>query len=249
MLSFFKVIIISIWILILLPIQVFFILIKSKFRFFLPLIFHKFLLKVLGVKVEILGKPSDHKPLVLVGNHCSYLDIIILGSVLPACFVAKSEIKGWFVFGLLASLQNSIFIDRRNLKVFDSLNRVTQNLSANFATIIFPEGTTNNGRKVLKFKPSLFKIFEDDSTLGLQNFSLCYTHINSMPLDNRMRPFIAWYGGMSLITHLKTLLKHSSIRAKLKFHPNTTPLGMNRKNLSEESRKQVIKGINALSNI
>ena len=249
MLPFFKVIIIVIWILLLLPIQVLLILIRSKFRFFLPLIFHKFLLKILGVKVEIMGSPSNHKPLILIGNHSSYLDIIILGSVLPVCFVAKSEIKGWFLFGLLASLQNSIFIDRRNLKAFDSLNKVTQNLSANFAIIIFPEGTTNNGKKVLKFKPSLFKIFEDDPTLGLQNFSLCYTHINSMPLDNRMRPFIAWYGDMSLITHLKRLLKYSTIRAKLKFHPNFIPRGMNRKNLSEESRKQVVKGINLLSNI
>ena len=58
-----------------------------------------------------------------------------------------------------------------------------------------------------------------------------------MPLDNRMRPFIAWYGDMSLITHLKRLLKYSTIRAKLQFHPNFIPQGMNRKNLSEESRK------------
>ena len=80
----------------------------------------------MGVKVEIIGNPSNHKPLILIGNHSSYLDIIILGSVLPVCFVAKSEIKGWFLFGLLASLQNSIFIDRRNLKAFDSLNKVTK---------------------------------------------------------------------------------------------------------------------------
>ena len=117
--------------------------------------------------------------------------------------MAKSEIKGWFLFGLLASLQNSIFIDRRNLRTLESLKKVSKNLSTNFAMIIFPEGTTNNGKKVLKFRTSLFKIFEDDSTLGLQNFSLCYTHINSMPLDNRMRPNIAWYGEMSLLTHLK----------------------------------------------
>ena len=187
---FFKVIIIVIWILLLLPIQVLFIIIRSKFRFFLPLIFHKFLLKILGVKVEIIGSPSNHKPLILIGNHSSYLDIIILGSVLPVCFVAKSEIKGWFLFGLLASLQNSIFIDRRNLRTLESLKKVSKNLSTNFAMIIFPEGTTNNGKKVLKFRTSLFKIFEDDPTLGLQNFSLCYTHINSMPLDNRMRPNI-----------------------------------------------------------
>ncbi len=230
------------------PIQFLLILVKSNLRFFLPLIFHKFLLKILGIRLSIKGKPGERKPLILIGNHCSYLDIVILGSVLPVCFVAKSEIKGWFLFGTLASLQNSIFIDRRNFKALDSLKKISKNLSSNFAIIIFPEGTTNNGKRVLKFRASLFKIFEDDPTLGLQNFSLCYTHINSMPLDNRMRPNIAWYGEMSLITHLKRLLNYSSIGAKLQFHPTIVPHGVTRKIISEESREQVIKGINSLSN-
>ena len=230
------------------PIQFLLILVKSNLRFFLPLIFHKFLLKILGIRLSIKGRPSDRKPLILIGNHCSYLDIIILGSVLPVCFVAKSEIKGWFLFGTLARLQNSIFIDRRNFKALDSLKKISKNLSSNFAIIIFPEGTTNNGKRVLKFRASLFKIFEDDPTLGLQNFSLCYTHINSMPLDNRMRPNIAWYGEMSLITHLKRLLNYSSIGAKLQFHPTIVPHGVTRKIISEESREQVIEGINSLSN-
>ena len=230
------------------PIQFLLILVKSNLRFFLPLIFHKFLLKILGIRLSIKGKPSERKPLILIGNHSSYLDIIILGSVLPVCFVAKSEIKGWFLFGTLASLQNSIFIDRRNFKALESLKKISKNLSSNFAIIIFPEGTTNNGKRVLKFRASLFKIFEDDPTLGLQNFSLCYTHINSMPLDNRMRPNIAWYGEMSLITHLKRLLHYSSIGAKLQFHPTIVPHGVTRKIISEESREQVIKGINSLSN-
>ena len=230
------------------PIQFLLILVKSNLRFFLPLIFHKFLLKILGIRLSIKGKPSERKPLILIGNHCSYLDIIILGSILPVCFVAKSEIKGWFLFGTLASLQNSIFIDRRNFKALDSLKKISKNLSSNFAIIIFPEGTTNNGKRVQKFRASLFKIFEDDPTLGLQNFSLCYTHINSMPLDNRMRPNIAWYGEMSLITHLKRLLNYSSIGAKLQFHPTIVPHGVTRKIISEESREQVIKGINSLSN-
>ena len=230
------------------PIQFLLILVKSNLRFFLPLIFHKFLLKILGIRLSIKGKPSERKPLILIGNHCSYLDIIILGSVLPVCFVAKSEIKGWFLFGTLASLQNSIFIDRRNFKALDSLKKISKNLSSNFAITIFPEGTTNNGKRVLKFRASLFKIFEDDPTLGLQNFSLCYTHINSMPIDNRMRPNIAWYGEMSLITHLKKLLNYSSIGAKLQFHPTIVPHGVTRKIISEESREQVIKGLNSLSN-
>ena len=222
-------------------------LIRSRLRFLLPVLFHKFLLKILGIRLSLQGKPSSHKPLILTGNHCSYLDIIILGSVLPSCFVAKSEIKSWFFFGFLAKLQNSIFIDRRSLRTLDSLKKVSDSLSGKIATIIFPEGTTNNGKNVLKFKPSLFKIFEDNPTLGLQNFSLCYTHINNMPLDNRLRPTIAWYGGMNMIAHLRRFLSFSSVNASLVFHPMTISKGKNRKALSEISRKQVVEGINFIT--
>ena len=185
MLFILKVLFVLAWIFLLLPFQLSFILIKSRLRFILPIYFHKFLLKILGIKLSLIGQPSRLKPLVLVGNHCSYLDIIILSSVFPVCFVAKSEIKGWFFFGFLAKIQNSIFIDRRNFKTLDSLRKVSKSLSEQFAIVIFPEGTTNDGKKIMKFRPSLFKIFEDIPTLRLQNFSLCYTHINSMPLDNR----------------------------------------------------------------
>jgi len=202
----------------------------------------------LGIKLSLIGQPSRLKPLVLVGNHCSYLDIIILSSVFPVCFVAKSEIKGWFFFGFLAKIQNSIFIDRRNFKTLDSLRKVSKSLSEQFAIVIFPEGTTNDGKKIMKFRPSLFKIFEDIPTLRLQNFSLCYTHINSMPLDNRLRPTIAWYGGMNMITHLGKFLNLSSINAKLLFHPTTTTNGINRKKLAEASRNQVINGIQLIKN-
>ena len=193
--------------------------------------------------MSLLGKPSNLKPLVLVGNHCSYLDIIILSSLLPVCFVAKSEIKKWFFFGFLAKIQNSIFIDRNSLRALDSFKKVSDSLSSKFSVIIFPEGTTNNGKKILKFRTSLFKVFEDNPTLRLQNFSLCYTHINNMPLDNRLRPTIAWYGGMNMITHLGKFLNLSSVDAKLVFHPVFSTNGINRKQLAETSRIQVIKGI------
>ena len=221
-------------------------LVKSNLRFQLPVLFHKILLKILGIKLSFNGSPSKKKPLLLIGNHCSYLDIIILGSILPTCFVAKSEIRSWFFFGFLAKLQNSIFIDRRSFRTLDSLKKVSDSLSGQFATVIFPEGTTNNGKKILKFRTSLFKVFENNPTLRLQNFSLCYTHINSMPLDNRLRPTIAWYGGMNMVAHLKRFLNFRSVRASLVFHPTTTSNQMNRKVLSESSRRQVIKGINLI---
>ena len=213
----------------------------------LPILFHKVLLFILGIRVSVKGSPSKQKPLLLFGNHSSYLDIIILGSILPASFVAKSEIRSWLFFGFLARLQNSIFIERKNFRILQSLEKISSSILGKFVVIIFPEGTTNNGKKVLKFRTSLFKVFEDDPTLALQNFSLCYTHINSMPLDNRLRPTVAWYGGMNMIKHLSSLLNISSIKAKLIFHPVSNSNGFNRKKLSEISRKEVVEGLNLLT--
>ena len=243
-----KVFLIFLIILVLGPVQ--FILVKTKLRHraYIPIIFHKALLKILGVKVKLIGKKTSIRPLILAGNHTSYIDIIILGSIMPICFIAKKEIKSWFLFGFLAKMQNTIFIKRKNFKTLENIKNINKDLDARSAVVLFPEGTTNSGKKILNFKSSLFNLFEGNNTLRLQNFSLCYTHINSMPIDNRMRPSIAWYGEMSLVNHLKKLLNFSSIAAGLKFHPIFNKNGKKRKILSEESRKQIIKGINSLSN-
>ena len=70
-----------------------------------------------------------------------------------------------------------------------------------------------------------------------------------MPLDNRLRPTIAWYGGMDMVNHLSTFMKLSSVNVSLIFHPISVSNGLNRKTLSENSRKQVVEGLSCLSNI
>ena len=99
-------------ILILGPIQYILVKVKLSYRIYIPIIFHRILLKILGVKVKLIGKKTSIRPLKLAGNHSSYIDIIILGSIMPICFIAKQEIKSWFLFGFLAKMQNTIFIIR-----------------------------------------------------------------------------------------------------------------------------------------
>ena len=108
---------------------------------------------------------------------------------------------------------------------------------------MFPEGTTNSGKKILNFKSSLFNLFESNNTLRLQNFSLCYTHVNDMPIDNRTRPQISWYGDMNIVTHLLNFLKLSSIKATVVLHPVMQLDGQDRKTISMSSIKQVKEGI------
>ena len=237
-----KTLLIFILILCLLPIQIILISINSKKRFTLPKIFHKSLLKILGVNLIVRGKPAESSPLILVGNHMSYLDIIILGSIHPICFIAKEEISSWFLFGFLAKLQNSIFINRRNIKALESIKEIVKNIDERFAIVLFPEGTTGNGKKILDFRTSLFSIFEKDSILTLQNFSLCYTHVNSLPIDNRIRPLVSWYGNMNMLNHLKTLIKFQTIGAYLVIHPPMKKEGLSRKEISFLSREEVKKG-------
>ena len=242
MLFLFKIFSIILLIVALLPFQMLFVLIKSDLRFSLPKVFHKKLLSILGVGVNVYGNPANAKPLFLVGNHTSYLDIVILGSLFPICFIAKEEIRKWFLFGLLAKLQNSIFINRRNTKILEAIKKINKNIGKSFAIVLFPEGTTSNGKKILNFKSSLFSIFEQDALLALQNFSLCYTHINGLPIDNRLRPIISWYGDMSMLNHLKALINQKSINASIVFHPLMKTTGLNRKEISLLSREQVKKG-------
>ena len=147
------------------------------------------------------------------------------------------------MFGFLARLQNTIFIKRKNFKTLDNIKNINKDLDFNSAVVLFPEGTTNSGKKILNFKSSLFYLFESNNTLRLQNFSLCYTHVNSMPIDNRTRPQISWYGDMNIVTHLYNFIKLSSVNATVVLHPVMSLKGLDRKTISISSIKQVKEGI------
>ena len=101
MFSFLKILLIFLIILSLAPIQYILVKAKLKYRIYIPIFFHKILLKILGIKVKIIGQKVSTRPLILAGNHTSYIDIIVLGSIMPICFIAKQEIKSWFLFGFL----------------------------------------------------------------------------------------------------------------------------------------------------
>ena len=76
----------------------------------------------------------------------------------------------------------------------------------------------------------------------MQNFSLCYTHINGLPIDNRSRPLVSWYGNMNMFNHLKNLIKLKSIGANITLHPPMRTKGLNRKEICSLSLEEVKKG-------
>lgn len=200
---------------------------------YLPMLFHKLLLWLLSIKVEIEGRIEVAKDCNLfLSNHISYLDIPILGSNLPLRFVAKSEVASWTLFGFLAKMARTIFIKRNRHNTLGQKNIIKHSLLLKEKVLIFPEGTTSDGNRVLDFKSSLLSAVEKEDFL-IQPITLLYSEINGIPINRWLRPVIAWYGDMELQPHLSTLVSLRPIKVRLIFSdPVNSKLFSNRKELN-----------------
>ncbi len=124
----------------------------------IPPLFHRFLCRVLGVRVRVHGAPPPKGASALIAaNHVSWLDIPVVTSQGHASFVAKSEIAGWPGVGILARLQRTIFIDRsRRTHTGEVAGAMGERIGRGERIVLFPEGTTGDGTRVLPFRSSLF---------------------------------------------------------------------------------------------
>jgi len=214
-----------------------------------PRAYHRFCCRLFGIDVRRRGTASSAHPTLFVSNHVSYMDIVVLGSLIDAAFIAKAEVRRWPFFGLLAQLQRCVFVDRRGVKAAAQNREITDRLAAGDSLVLFPEGTSGDGRAVLPFKSALFAVAHqvpDGLPLVVQPVSIAYTRLDRLPLGRALRPCIAWYGGMTLMPHLLTLLGLAAITVEVRFHP---PLELgryaSRKALADACRGIVEGGVTA----
>ena len=207
-----------------------------------PVLFHKLLLWLLSIEVELVYESNQsRKGNLFISNHLSYLDIPILGSKFPLRFVAKSEVKSWPLFGFLAMKARSIFINRNKIDSLNQKNKMLDALSSGDKIFIFPEGTTSDGNRVLEFKSSSFSSVERQK-FTVQPIVIVYSDLNGIPINRWLRPMIAWYGDMELKPHLSKLVGLMSIKAKLIYlEPVDTKSFENRKALSNYLEDKIKK--------
>lgn len=181
--------------------------------------------RIIGLRVRVEGELASVRPLLLVSNHISYLDVMILGWKTPARFTPKSDMAKWPLISTICRLLNCVFIERRNGKIKEARSKIHDVLAAGEVLSLFPEGTTGNGKHLLPFKSSLLSIAEekiDGRELFIQLAVISYTAIGGLPIDSTQWPLIAWYGDMVLAPHVWRILKLSRIDAKLTFLPAVT---------------------------
>src|SRR5436190_5995478 len=148
--------------LMLIPVQWLAVALKRPLRRRIPVFYHRFVCRLLGVRVRCTGAPIADRPLLIVANHSSWLDISIITACAPVVFVAKAEIARWPFFGLLAKLQRSVFVERdRRQKTADVNAQIGQRLAEGDPVLLFGEGTAGDGNRVLPFRTALIGAARD----------------------------------------------------------------------------------------
>jgi len=219
----------------------------------IPKRYQHFLSRVFGIRVTMIGKPVQDRGVLMVANHTSYLDIIALGGITRVSFVAKSEVASWPLFGTFARLQRTVFVEReRRSKTGESRDQLRQRLAEGDALVLFPEGTSNDGNRVLPFKSALMGAAEaqvgTDANgkpiyVPVQPVSITYVGLHGIPMGRENRPLYAWYGDMELVDHLWEGLATGPVDVVIQFHdPVTVDQVGGRKNLARIVEEQIRQG-------
>jgi lyso-ornithine lipid O-acyltransferase len=209
-------------------------------RLWLPVALGRTLAALLRLDVVAKRAPPPQGPLLIVANHLSWLDIVVLCSVEPVCFLAKREVEAWPVVSVFARLQETVFVDRKRRRTIPGANAaIAQRMLAGRPVLLFPEGTTGDGSALRKFLSSHFAAARDVLAMASGIETVCV-----QPVAIRYSsPAAAWIGDAALLPHLWSLLKGEQIRCDLAFgEPLAYARGDNRKAIAGEAAS-VIAGM------
>ena len=221
----------------------------------LPHWYHRGVCRMLGVRITIEGDIAPDRPVLLVSNHVSWLDIPVLSALAPVSFVAKQDVDGWPFVRRLARLQRTIFVDReRRGAVHGTARTITDRLKDGDHIVLFAEGTSSDGNRVLPFRTSLFaaaKPSGGDAALArgiyVQTLALAYTRLHGLPLGRHHRHIVAWYGDMEMAGHVWSLLRRGPLDVQIRIGP---PVALerfaDRKALARFTETQIRSDVSAM---
>ena len=201
------------------------------------------MLALLGIRIHVMhGERLQERSsgLLMVSNHLSYIDVLVIASLAPSVFITSVELGSTLFLGMLARLGGSVFVERR--KAFGlkkEIAMITRVLEDGFAVVLFPEGTTSNGEHVRPFKNSLFDSAVAAGT-GILPLCLRYTIINGHAVDAHNRDNVFYYGGETFFRHFRKLLVLESVDVEvMPLKVIKVPTDASRKELALEAHAAI----------
>ena len=230
-------------------IQAVLLLLRGRARVGFAVFYWNTVARLLGLQVRMLGTPvtAEGRRIIYVCNHSSWLDIPAVGGRLRACFVAKDDVAGWPIVGTIARLGRTVFVSRSRQGIGRERNQMQEKLAAGDDLILFPEGTSSDGSRVLPFHSSFFAAAYGENMPIIQPVSVVYDRLAGLPVGRGSRNVFAWYGDMSLAPHLWQFAQWRGMRVTLLFHGPLDPAAFSsRKALSQAAWQIVADGAAAL---
>lgn len=186
--------------------------------------YYRLLARLLRLRVRVQGEPLRGQPVLFVSNHVSWLDIVAIGSIQPVAFVAKSEVRKWPLVGITAEMQRTVFVDRQKRhQTGDAVSQMVDRLAHGTPVVLFAEGTSSDGNRVLPFRSALLGAVEMAAKHGgapglmIQPMAIAYTATQGIPMGRQHRPLAAWYGDLDFMPHIRALIEKTALDAVVSF--------------------------------
>jgi lyso-ornithine lipid O-acyltransferase len=186
--------------------------------------YYKVLRTLLRINVRVAGEPMHGRAVLYISNHVSWVDIVVIGSLSPVAFVAKSDVRKWPLVGITAEIQRTVFVDRtRRHQTSDAIGEIVKRLASGTSVVLFAEGTSSDGNRVLPFRSALIGAIKHAAEHGgaagvlIQPMSICYTRLHGIPMGRQHRPLVAWYGDLDFMPHIKAFIERGAVDAVVSY--------------------------------
>ena len=206
--------------------------------------YYRVLCALLRIRVRVVGNPVRDRAVLFVSNHVSWVDIVVIGSVTPVAFVAKREVASWPLVGITAKMQRTVFVDRgRRHQTGDAVGKIVKRVASGTSIVLFAEGTSSDGNRVLPFRSALLGAIEDQSGGGsilMQPMAITYIRQHGLPMGRQHRPLVAWYGDLDFMPHIKAFIERGVVDALVSYgDPVPADRDIDRKAMSKRLEETV----------
>ncbi len=242
-----RLLLVAVWTLLAMPVQAVLLTRAGRAKERFAQVYWRGVARILGLKLRVVGQLAAARPVLFVCNHSSWVDVVALGAALPGCFIAKGDVARWPVINWVAWLGRTIFVTRARDTVAREQRELEGRLAAGDNIILFPEGTTSDGNRVLPFAPAFLALAFCPARPTVQPVTIVYDQLDGRPVHDEDRAEIAWYGDMELAPHFLKLARRNSFRATILLD-EPVPAGMhaNRKTLTAALEQKISTNAAAL---
>ena len=193
------------------------------------------MLAILGVELLVQGTPPAHGPLLMVSNHMSWLDILVLNAAHPSRFVSKADVKSWPLLGSLITGAGTLYIERESRRdAMRVVHHMAERLRAGDVLTVFPEGTTGDGRALLPFHANLLQAA---ITANAPVLPLALSFVDSVRGGRHDAPL--FIGDTTLVASIWTTLCADGVQAQVRYGEAQPPRGRDRRTWSQDLRTEV----------